>query len=422
MNFKIKDITIFFFCLLVYINPFLSGDIFSVISFLLLVCYLVTLNFKFPDYPSVGTLSLVFIFVIGFFHGVLNGLNRDFLRDIWIFFKPIYLIYFGSILAAIYVGTEKKVLQIIVIAGFISALYHFFEIITVPKFWKIPLHAIRDVTRRASLIEALSLGLILYAILKREIHIFKTRYMLVFGSLILLSILLFVSRTMFLILFIYCGFFFNYFRFSLKASVVALIVVGLLGFIFSLPKQSQDTSMGRLISKIQKSPSELLFSENDANNKQSINEYWRGYEAYRAISQTVKNGPLAITFGNGFGSLVDLKIIMRLGNSDFRYIPKIHDGYAQLFFKTGIVSVILYAIFLFFFYTSSVKVITYDKNLIVFKKIILASLITLLLTTSTISGIYNDSSLDSVLILMVFCFVLLRNNAKINFLSQDEIQ
>ena len=420
MNFKIKDITLFFFCLLVYINPFLSGDIFSVLSFLLLVAYLVIINFKFPNYPSVGTLSLLLIFGIGFFHGVLNGLNRDFLRDIWIFFKPIYLIYFGSILAAIYIGSERKVLQIIVIAGLISAMYHFVEIVSVPKFWKIPLHTIRDVTRRASLIEALSLGLLLYALIKKEIYIFKKRYLLVFGSLILISILLFVSRTMFLILFIYCGFFFNYFKFSIKATVIALVVVCLLGFIFSLPKQSQDTSIGRLISKIQKSPSELLFSDDDANNKQSINEYWRGYEAFRAISQTIKNGPLAITFGNGFGSLVDLKIIMRLGNTDFRYVPKIHDGYAQLFFKTGIVSVILYATFLFFFYTSAVKVVTNDKNLITFKKIILGSLITLLLTTSTISGIYNDSSLDSVLLLMVFCYVLLRNNAKRNFLSQDE--
>lgn len=421
MNFKIKDITLFFFCLLVYVNPFLSGDIFSVISFLLLAFYIVVINFKFPDYPSVGTLTLLLIFVSGFLHGMLNGINRDFLRDIWIFFKPVYLIYFGSILAAIYIGSEKKILQIIVIAGLISALYHFFEIVTVPKFWKIPLHTIRDVTRRASLIEALSLGLVLYALIKKEVYIFKKRYLLVFGGLIFFSVLLFVSRTMFLILFIYCGFFFNYFRFSFKSTVIALIVVALLGFIFSLPKQSQDTSMGRLISKIQKSPSELLFSDEDANNKQSINEYWRGYEAYRAISQTIKNGPIAIIFGNGFGSLVDLKLVMHLGNSDFRYVPKIHDGYAQLFFKTGIVSVILYALFLFFFYTSAVKVVTNDSNLITFKKIILGSLITLLLTTSTISGIYNDSSLDSVLLLMVFCYVLLKNNAKRNYLNPNEL-
>jgi hypothetical protein len=367
------------------------------------------LKFRVPVFPSFGFSFLILILITGFLFGLPNGINIDFLRDCWSFAKPILVIYLGVLLGSkVKFSSINKIFRIIIIAGIVSALYHFLEIALVPGFQSLPLQSIREYTRRASLIEVLSAGILLRDLARNKGRLFGRKRGIFLLAILFFSISLFVSRTMFLCLFIYVGYLFDYFKFTLKAFLI-LIVVGIgIFYLFTLPTQSDQTSFGRLVNKLQKSPGELFFSEENLNSKADINVDWRGYEALMAYTQTIKKGPRAIFFGNGFGSLVDLKITMKLGDEYFRFVPKLHNGYAQLFFKTGLLSIIFFISFSIFLYVRVKKVRFLDNKFLELKKIILASIICIILTTSTIAGIYNDITLDSILLISSFSYIFIK--------------
>lgn len=419
MKYKVQKISYYIFSILLICNPFFSGETFSVIAVGLLVIFLIITNFRFSKLPNLGLMLLFIIFSIGFSKGMINEINHDFIRDIWTFFKPLCIISLGAVLGSkLRIDSQKKIFRTIILVGMVSAVYHFIEIIKIPGFTHMSLEAIRDQTRRASLIEALALCLILFDLFKARCQIFSKWYLILFLVVISSSIVLFVSRTMLLVLFIYIGFLFSYFKLSFKSVSKLTAIIILIAFIFSLPEQSNTTSFGTFINKIRKSPTELFFSEDQKYNRISINQDWRGYEALMAITQTVRNGNYAILFGNGFGSLVDLKITMNLGGQNFRYVPKIHNGYAELFFKTGIIGLIFYIAFFIVLFVRVSKIKSATREFLILKKIILASVITIIVTTPTIAGVYNDTSLDSILLIIYTSYVLLKRSATI--LSEQE--
>lgn len=423
MKIKIQKISHFIFALLLFLHPIFSGEIFSGVAFMLLLIYLILSNFKII-LPNFNIFLIIAIILIGIFSGIPNGIGRNYFWDIWLFSKPVYLLFFGAILAQkINIYKLDSIFRIIIIAGFISALWHFVEIVRVPGWRHMSLADIREQTRRASIIEVIALALILFHTFKRKKRLFLKIVTFGIFSIILLSTLLFVSRTMFLMLFIFAGFMFDYFKVSFKSFFAFVAVIVGLMYIFSIQGESQDTAWGRLVHKIQKSPSELIFSDDETNDKQAVNEDWRGYEALMVLNQTLKAGPVAICVGNGFGALVDLKIEEVLNGKTYRYIPVVHNGYAEIFFKTGISGIIIYLVFMIGIYRRAYKVRGLPEQLLVFKKLVYGCIITIFLTTTTITGIYNLQSLDAVLIIGFFSFSLIKRYQSLMKLNlQNEIQ
>jgi hypothetical protein len=87
---------------------------------------------------------------------------------------------------------------------------------------------------------------------------------------------------------------------------------------------------------------------------EDINANWRGLESFKAM-ETFKNADLFNKiFGGGFGTLVDLGWYMPLGDSELRFLPILHNGYAYIAIKFGVAGLLLYfiffvKIFIFFF-------------------------------------------------------------------------
>ena len=126
-----------------------------------------------------------------------------------------------------------------------------------------------------------------------------------------------------------------------------------------------------------------------------INERWRAYESYRAF-KVYSNGDLMQTlFGYGAGYLLDLKVLIELGDKGFRYIPVLHNGFAFLLLKSGALGLLCY---LLFFYTNIKFSLKIQDEF--FKNTIFCMLIILLITTYVISGLYNKSSLSQSIILL----------------------
>ena len=60
----------------------------------------------------------------------------------------------------------------------------------------------------------------------------------------------------------------------------------------------------------------------------------------------MNENPKSYFFGNGYGSLVNLKFKAPLSKEGMRYISVLHNGYMFVFYKTGIIGLLLYLFFL----------------------------------------------------------------------------
>ncbi|OOQ57767.1 hypothetical protein [Mucilaginibacter pedocola] len=80
------------------------------------------------------------------------------------------------------------------------------------------------------------------------------------------------------------------------------------------------------------------------NTEEEINTKYRGYESFMALNQYAQGDTKDWIFG-GLGKLVDLKTFLRLGeDTDYQYIPVLHNGWLYLLIKTGIIGILTYLI------------------------------------------------------------------------------
>jgi O-antigen ligase len=98
--------------------------------------------------------------------------------------------------------------------------------------------------------------------------------------------------------------------------------------------------------KIKIAPEEIFKTKIDRENHKELWDHWRGYEAKRAIALMNENSKSYI-FGTGFGSLINLKFKAPVGGEGgMKYISRVHNGYVFVFYKTGLIGLILYFLFL----------------------------------------------------------------------------
>jgi len=83
----------------------------------------------------------------------------------------------------------------------------------------------------------------------------------------------------------------------------------------------------------------------DYEQMSDINNNWRGFEAYRALETFRAGTTREMVAGQGFGSLVDLGFSMQLSDSVYEEIPVLHNGYAYVLVKMGLIGLLFYLIF-----------------------------------------------------------------------------
>jgi hypothetical protein len=102
-----------------------------------------------------------------------------------------------------------------------------------------------------------------------------------------------------------------------------------------------NSDSGTFVNKILGSFSEVSIGQ--YNTEQDINIRYRGYESFMALKGYTEGDTKDWIFG-GLGKLIDLKTFVRLGeDTDFQYIPVLHNGWLYILVKTGAVGVLLYA-------------------------------------------------------------------------------
>jgi O-antigen ligase len=102
----------------------------------------------------------------------------------------------------------------------------------------------------------------------------------------------------------------------------------------------------------------------------------------------MEKDPKSYVIGTGYGSLVNLKFFAPLTENykdkGIKYISELHNGYVYIYYKTGILSLFLYLLFLINLYIK----IYYNKN---FETYFISAIgVAFLFTTLTITGMYNS--------------------------------
>jgi O-antigen ligase len=181
---------------------------------------------------------------------------------------------------------------------------------------------------------------------------------------------------------------------------IALIAV-FYAYLFSIKLDRNAAGVESFLYKVKIAPSEVFSTKINRENHKDLWDHWRGYEVKRAFA-LMNESKSSYVIGTGFGSLIDLKFKAPLDLKGIRYISETHNGYIYIFYKTGIVGLLLLLYFL-----KKLHGYVYREYTFVNQFIGLTGMV-FFFTTLTITGIYNPK--DVIIIILGGLIAVSHNN------------
>lgn len=374
--------------LLIFVLSFYSIELSFVVSVLILLISITkTVSFNILI-SSLLLLSIVFIGIISSYE--LKHSFYEFLKDNIYFIRPV------TILTATYfsvkrIKTKNYVFNALVIVALFFAVNHLFKIIININNINSYIY-LRNLGGKQNHIEAIALVFLWFT---PYVTVFA-RYRKLIIFVLLVSFVLYLSRTMFIILFIYFlgykGYLFLNKRF-IKAIFAFALTIATFGFIVTNIETNRDSEgLKAFIYKTQNSLTELfepIDTKNILKDRRVLWEHWRAYEAIKAIDQVNGNGFKAWIIGMGFGSQIELDTYVNLDGKKFTKVPSIHNGFINVLFKSGILGLMCYVFFIFHIFFAHQKILTKDRNISLMHKLIIASSLYMLVNSFVINGIFR---------------------------------
>lgn len=340
-------------------------------------------------------LPLILLIVIGLFAGLRNS-KIDYLRDIIIFGRNIVFIIAGIALSK-YIKNTAHFFQYFLIVAFLASLVHIARIgIHLGEITS--LQTIRTYAGFSNSVEGIILAIAVSCMLSKKYRELIGKLKFVQKMMVLfiaLSFFLYFSRTLVILLPVVCLFLCDsiYIRQILSPKnrrlfYFTMFTVSLLTILYFVSLMLPVNSPVRtLVEKFQNVPDEVTWSKerNLHASREEIQNNWRGYEAYQGMLKFNDGDRLEQIFGFGFGSRVDLGLIMKLGGKDYEDVPILHNEYVMLLVKTGIIGLLLYLAFLYMLGFSRIKRQEIE-NLEVYYSYQMISALSLIVVVNTYTG------------------------------------
>ena len=281
--------------------------------------------------------------------GIVGGVNnapKDFTRD---------FLYLSSVLTIVMMGAWfgldriafRSVNRHLLVLGSFMAAYQLTPFMLRPSLVFEPFNVIVESIPSGSELTVYALAIVTMRTGEERAYIVRSRLLRILLAIALaVAVLLSFSRSMIFSAALLCILVNARFR-TVESNRRLLVVVTIVAAaaLFSVIAGSEEFG---LVSKTRRAFTEIKPSEYSSND--DINLNWRGYEAYRGLVTFASGNALQKTFGQGFGSKIDLGIVMVLGDAEYDEIPNLHNGYISLLVKTGISGVVLYLAFFYMYF------------------------------------------------------------------------
>lgn len=393
----------------------LPKELLFVTAFIFVLFFLKENTFLFKKAVKVFK-PLLIVFIVGVIHCFDNS-ARDILRDIFLFTK-IGVYFFVGVIASRYFNDFDKFARIIIYFAFAYALLHLYMFYSIGASID-SLDTLRSEIGTGNLIEAFGLSVFLVGLFESRVKL-RTPTIVAMILVISVSVMLYYSRSLYISMVIFLLFLRNIvdlrtFRIRVNPLyvVIGLAIVGTISIVFFSSSEVGGAS-NWLLNKFGNIPNELFWSseKNVIATEEDINLNWRGYESFQGVNTWLSGGLFRTIVGHGWGALVDLGLVMRLGNDDFEQIPILHNGYVMLLVKSGIGGAFFYLVFLYRMsitnrlespQTSHVDCSSTRK----FNQLLTALCILAFLNTFTITGLFNESDIFTPTMLG-FCWAFVK--------------
>ncbi|MEE9406940.1 MAG: O-antigen polymerase [Polaribacter sp.] len=386
VQFSVIEVHFFaYFLVLILFYSKISSKLFNSISFLVLIL-------------GIGCISSLF----------QSQTLYNFIKDLTYFTKPILAIITGYLIAKKIVNFSRF-LAIIIYITFFFSIIHIINIVVNVDFSISSRSDIRKVGGISNISEVFVLIILIGSFKYRFLNVVRNKLLKkVILIITIISFTLYFSRTMIVAFIILLSSIYGYLKITtkgIKYGVLLSLFFGLFYvYLFSIDLDRGKPGLESFFYKMKIAPSEIFTPINkiDPNNHAYLWDHWRAYEATLAIEQM--NTPITYFVGKGFGSLVDLKFKVLLGGDEkMRYIPVIHNGYVNIFFKTGIIGVTIYFLFLLDLYLFTYKNESSEKASII-NNLIAGISIYFLFSSLIINGVYNIEEVFTFLLGSLFFF------------------
>lgn len=378
------------------------------LTLLLTIFYLPKIKITKPLIEVLLLLSLIIIVAIPNTF-VYKSSAFDILKGLLYYLKPILMILLGY-MVILRIKDWSFFFKLIIYLSLFFASIHI--IIAIDWFFSDePITVLRYRSGKGSLIEIL--GFVFFIARKKiGITFSKSRRRFIF-LLLASSALLYFSRTQIIGIVILLLSVYGFTKLSTKSiMVISGLVLSLIIFFAIL--NNTDLERGApgvegFLYKVKIAPQEVFSSEINIEDHSDLWDKWRSYEAKKAFEQTFDKGLPAIVIGNGLGAKVDLEIDYLISGIPEKEIPILHNGYAFLIFKSGLLGLFFYLLFLLRLYIKTYFDNNDNLKLNLIRKFISGFGFYLLFSTLIISGLYN---INGILSLFLGCLLGLEKLTK----------
>lgn len=327
--------------------------------------------------------KLLFAWFLMFIVGLIFSINhntRDVVRDVFYFVNPLLFIIAGSFLA-INFSFERFIRLIIFVGTFLSVSYVTMAVLRFGFLLFDYTVQIRSSVGVGNAITVIAAS-ILFISPKIEqldfISNLKFRKLLI--AINVLAIILFSSRTYYAVLIIMVVIMLLpiYRRNIIKLFLSSVVILSIVFVLLNMFKGNF------VVDKILQSTTEITITTD--LDEENIYLNYRGYETKAALDDFEKSNTINKIFGSGFGKLIDLGLYVQLADSDWRYIPVLHNGFVYMLVKVGYVGCFLFFIFFISIMNLAKTVFKHSELLSV---LLIGVLVSLCFTNYVISGIFN---------------------------------
>lgn len=290
------------------------------------------------------------ILVLGIIKSFFNDVSLiKFTKDVVYFLRPT-LMLLTTYLIVNKIKSARFAFDVVVSISLVMALFHLTEILL--SLGNLSDYStLRSIAGKQNHIEVVGLIFLSCTPFYNKSH-FKNYYLLYFTyPIILASVIMYYSRSMYIVFLIfylsYKGYLFFGKRLIKGVFIFAGLALALLVVLKNIDYSKDATITNSFSYKIYNSINEIFETVNTSrikDNKRELWQHWRAYESQIAIENVLNsdNTIFNFIFGMGFGDDIDLQTDVKLAGDLYKSVPTIHNGYINIFYKTGLIGILLY--------------------------------------------------------------------------------